>query len=402
MEIVSGIMLGVSEKGTDMRIGIMSMQRVINYGSYMQALALKTILQELGHEVVFVDYEAKPSIQHRRSFRYWISRARSLLRNTGLVWTVANLFRRRPIGYRTTKEYTDDERAFIPALEKLGVDYAHPHYRTKVDALIIGSDEVFNCLQNADNVGFSPELFGKNNRAKILLSYAASFGNTTLERLQKYGVGRRVGRYLKKFDALSVRDENSARIVRELTGREPEQHMDPALIGGIENMTWKSNTERGYVAVYAYPNRISREEGEDIQRFAEKRGLQVLSLCGKQDVEGFENRSGLSPKEILPYIKNAAFVVTDTFHGTIFSIIQHVPFAVYCRRPQDEPYSNSEKLLDLLCKFELTDRLVSADNDLETIARKEIDFTKSDRIRRKERERTIDYLRLVLENKVKS
>ena len=53
-----------------MKIGIMSMQKIINYGSYMQALSLKTILEELGHEVVFVDYKAKPSLPHRRSFFY--------------------------------------------------------------------------------------------------------------------------------------------------------------------------------------------------------------------------------------------------------------------------------------------------------------------------------------------
>ena len=375
-----------------MKIGIMSMQRVINYGSYMQALALKTMLEELGHEVVFVDYEAKPSIQHRRSLKYWLKKAIEALKNTWLFRTAANLYRGRPLGYRVPKTYTADEKAFIPALEELGVDYRKRHYRTKVDALIIGSDEVFNCLQNADNVGFSPELFGKNNRAGILLSYAASFGNTTLERLEQYGVGRRVGRYLKKFDALSVRDENSARIVRALTSREPEQHLDPALIGGIEHMAWEGNDEKGYVAVYAYPNRISREEGEEIRRFAEKRGLRVLTLCGKQSGEGFENISGLSPKEILPYIKNADFVVTDTFHGTIFSVISHVPFAVYCRRPQDVSYSNSEKLLDLLEKLDLTDRLVTEDNGLETIAGKHMDFGKLDAMREKGKASAIGYL----------
>lgn len=380
-----------------MKVGIMSMQRVINYGSYMQALSLKTILEELGHEVVFVDYKARPSIQHRRSLKYWLQKGKQALKNTGVVWSVANLYRGRSIGYRLPKEYTTGERAFIPALQQLGVDYEHYHYHTELDALIIGSDEVFNCLQNADNVGYSLELFGKNNRAKTLVSYAASFGNTTLERLNEYKVSRQIGYYLNRFDALSVRDENSAHIVRSLTGKEPCQHLDPALIGGIEKMQWEENDERGYIAVYAYPHRILPDEGKSITTFARERGLRVLSLCGVQDLPGFENIKSLTPFEILPYIKNANYVVTDTFHGTIFSTIFHVPFAVYCRRPQNASYSNSEKLLDLLKKLNLTDRLVSDSNDLETIFDKGIDFRAVDIIREHENTAARDYLMSALD-----
>ncbi len=379
-----------------MKIGIMSMQKIINYGSYMQALSLKTILQELGHEVVFVDYKAKPSIQHRRCFSYWLDRFKRFLRNTGLFWTIANIVRGRPIGYRLRKEYTAEERAFLPALKELGVDYEKQHYHTAVDALIIGSDEVFNCLQNADNVGYSLELFGKNNRALILLSYAASFGNTTLERLKEYGVQRQIGRYLHKFDAISVRDENSAHIVTALTGKEPSQHLDPALIGGIEHMKWKGNDEQQYIAVYAYPRRISADEGSEIEAFAKEKGLRILSLCGDQRLPGFENIKACTPYEILPYIQNASYVVTDTFHGTIFSTIFHKPFAVYCRKPQEVSYSNSEKILDLLGKLELMDRLVDDNDDLQSILSKEIDFSKTDQIRAEGKEQAIAYLKTAL------
>lgn len=383
-----------------MKIGIMSMQRVINYGSYMQALSLKKILEELGHEVVFVDYKAEPSIQHRRSLSYWLNRGARSLRNTGPFWAAANILRGRPVGYRLQKEYFAEELAFLPALKELGVDYEKQHYHTSVDALIIGSDEVFNCLQNADNVGYSMELFGKNNRAKILLSYAASFGNTTLERLKQYRVERVIGSYLCKFDAISVRDENSADIVRTLTGKEPLQHLDPALIGGIEKLQWEDCKERNYLAVYAYPNRISSEEGKEIVSFAQEKGLRILSLCGKQNIREFETVEGISPFQILSYIKNASYVVTDTFHGTIFSAICHVPFAVYCRRPENVSYSNSEKLLDLLRKLELMDRLVTVDSDLSKILDHPIEFERIDQIRDHERARSIEYIKANLEYKV--
>ena len=379
-----------------MKVGIMSMQRVINYGSYMQALSLKTILEELGHEVVFVDYQAKPSIQHRRSAAYWLQKGKQMVKDSGLYWSVANLYRGRPIGYRLPKTYTADQQAFIPALHNLGVDFDHYYYRTKVDALIIGSDEVFNCLQNADNVGYSLELFGKNNRAETLLSYAASFGNTTLKRLNEYGVSRQIGRYLKKFDYISVRDENSAQIVKALTGKEPCQHLDPALIGGVENRQWEDNNERNYIAIYAYSNRITKEEGEEISSFAKKRGLRPLIINGIQKNCDFESIGNCTPNGIIPYVRNAEMMISDTFHGTIFAIINHIPFAVYCRHSADASYSNSEKLLDMLRKLNLTDRLISESNDLNTIFGKEIDFEAVDLIRERERVASIEYLKRAL------
>ena len=97
----------------------MSMQRVINYGSYMQALSLKTLLEDLGHEVVFVDYKARPSIQHRRSSRYWLQKGKQAVRNTRLWWFLANLYRGRPMSYRIPDTYSDVERAFMQKLEKL-------------------------------------------------------------------------------------------------------------------------------------------------------------------------------------------------------------------------------------------------------------------------------------------
>ena len=94
------------------------------------------------------------------------------------------------------------------------------NYNPTVDCLVIGSDEVFNCIQKNSNVGYSPELFGKNNHAKKLITYAASFGNTTLVKLEKYKKTDEVGALLNKFDAISVRDANSGAIVEQLTGKE--------------------------------------------------------------------------------------------------------------------------------------------------------------------------------------
>ena len=104
------------------------------------------------------------------------------------------------------------------------------NYQADVDLLVIGSDEVFNCLQSNPEVGYSLELFGKNSRAGKVVTYAASFGNTTLKRLEEFGKAQEVGECLKQLDEISVRDQNSFALVETLSGRTPEKHLDPVFL----------------------------------------------------------------------------------------------------------------------------------------------------------------------------
>lgn len=144
------------------------------------------------------------------------------------------------------------------------------NYNPTVDCLVIGSDEVFNCIQKNSNVGYSLELFGKNNHAKKLITYAASFGNTTLEKLEKYKKANEVGALLKKFDAISVRDANSGTIVEQLTGKEPVYNLDPVLTYDYMNCCDKIpqvQTNEKYLILYAYAGRISNDEADWIAAY---------------------------------------------------------------------------------------------------------------------------------------
>ena len=145
----------------------------------------------------------------------------------------------------------------------------HMNYNPQVDALVIGSDEVFNCVQNNPNVGFSPDLFGAGSRAGKLISYAASFGNTTLEKLAQYHVSDKVAGWLSDFDALSVRDSNSAHIVEKLTGNAPQVHLDPVLMYDFskdraELPAFAKN--RKYMILYGYSGRFTHRECRMIRK----------------------------------------------------------------------------------------------------------------------------------------
>lgn len=374
-----------------MKVGIMSMQRVRNYGSFLQAYGLKKTIESLGHEVEFVDYKVEPPLNVPEPV---------VQKKSALPIRVARKC------YHMLKGQTAEEKNFWHMVDQrkefflhtydreirpmLGIDDTM-HYRTQLDALVIGSDEVFNCLQESKDIGYSRELFGKDNQAKRLISYAGSFGNTTLKRLQHYGVDKEVGGLLKDFDAISVRDTNSGSVVKDLTGKEPFYHLDPVLISDYSAEEVKHINKKDYIIVYGYSGRITPEEGAIIREFAKKENKKLVCIQGTHKFCD-EFVTG-NPFEVLAYFKNADYIITDTFHGSIFSIINNKPFVTIVRKTVGESYGNEEKLTDLLARLDLKERMLTDMSQLESLLKAPIDYDKVKKIRDAEREKSIQYLR---------
>lgn len=344
-----------------MKVGIMSMQRIINYGSFLQAYALKKTIESMGHDVEFVDYHIGEPIV---SPIYDNSVQNSILKRV-LRIVFSNAYRNKRKNERMQNEsygifYEKFKSDWIPLL---GIT-ENKNYNPDLDALVIGSDEVFNCTQSNSDVGYSPELFGVNSHAKKIITYAASFGSTTFEKLVRYGKTKEIALYLNNLDAISVRDKNSYDIVKKLTGIDPISNVDPVFIYEFEKEVPEKVDLHDYVIVYAYSGRITNEEADAIQKFAHNNGKKTLSL-GVMQAFTDEYRC-VSPFELLAYFRNADYVVTDTFHGTVFSIKYHVPFLTFIRE------SNCEKLSDLLKKFDLQYRAGSV-RETDKILKKALD-----------------------------
>ncbi|MGO5421344.1 polysaccharide pyruvyl transferase family protein [Mediterraneibacter faecis] len=371
-----------------MKVAIMSMQRILNYGSFMQALSLKTMVESLGHEVIFVDFHPGLTVDGRKStkqiFRFYKNKLNSAVKNNALARKIL----KKRLGQNTSEVYGK----FRECYNLLGLSDKYI-FSYNADVLIIGSDEVFNCLQSNSKVGYAKELFGYKAKSKTIISYAASFGSTTLEGLKKYNLSDEVGAMLKRLDRISVRDRNSEQLIIELCGRTPDVHLDPVLVGNIENMPWRNIEQSGYVAVYGYKNRFTSEEADAIQRFAHSKGLFTLSIAEEQSF--CDKNIVCRPDEIISYIKKADYVITDTFHGSIFSVICHKQFVAFCRRKNDteKSYStNEEKLGDMLERIGLLPRMINKVSELEEVIDKGIDYTLADEIRCLERGKALGYL----------
>lgn len=339
-----------------MNIGILSMQRVINYGSFLQGYALKNYLRDRDHEVSFIDI--KPGEQILGDTR--------IRENEGIIQKIkqkldGDLFK-KAIRYNLVRERKRRfEEEFFPILGVAEIDYS-----TDYDAVVIGSDEVFNCTQPAP-WGFAKTLLGEGIDSDIILSYAASCGFTTLERVEELNIKDQVEKALSNFDAFSVRDANTRKFVESLTDKEVYDHIDPTLIYTFEKEL-KNVTidEKDYILIYAYDDRISDKNViKETKEFAKKNDLTIISAGVFQ--AWADKNIVCTPFELLAYFKNATYILTDTFHGTVFSIKSKVPFATIFRD------SNNQKLTDLLNKFDLVYRKVNNYTDISKILKMDID-----------------------------
>ena len=353
-----------------MVVGIMSMQKIHNYGSFLQAYALKKIIESMGHKVVFVDYHFEKSLVMKKE-----SFLNKIIRNINIL----KFIKKRLMSKKYNKRF---DQEFIPFLYS-------DNGNEKIEFLVIGSDEVFNCLQEYP-VGYSRELFGYHYENIPVISYAASFGQTNYEKLKEYGIEKGIGNLLKNFQSISVRDKNSFETIKKLTDIEPVYNLDPVLI--YDYSEYINNFDDididNYIILYAYPGRLTNQEEKCIKKFAKNHNKKIVSFGMYQKISDLE--IVVSPFEIFKYFKKADFIITDTFHGSIFSIKTHSNFVTLIRNNSS---GNANKLFDLLSRLELKNRIINSIEDLEYFYKTPAKFDKADKIIVNEQKKAKKYLK---------
>lgn len=362
--------------GNNPIVGILSMQRILNYGSFLQAYALKQLLLRSGaKDVHFLDIRPGrilPGYEPSTN----IGRAGRALK-TFLTGHLATKIR--------DLRFDKKMRASIACnLPTLGLDKPCPN---EFDTVVIGSDEVFNCCQ-VSPWGYTSQLYGNIPEAKKVISYAGSFGHTTYGQLIAFGIDQEIGKTMKTMAAISVRDENSYEIVEKITGIKPEIHLDPVLIYGYKDEIAQRNISYPdkYMIIYSYEERINdQKEIEAIVKFARSKGLRLISIFCRYDWCD-EAVIPDTPFDVLAWFKGAEYIVSDTFHGTIFSIITQKQFITLVRD------SNVQKINSLLNILKLSDREVNDPKDICYKLKKELSYKATNDILVSERTRSIAYL----------
>lgn len=359
-----------------MKIGILSMQHVRNYGSFLQAYALKTTLESFGHQCEFIDIEPGPQLPGlERNMKYLVGMAVKRYFNWNAIVSSLGRMKYQKLYYeRFDKDY----------LPELGI---HKHTFKVYDLVVIGSDEVFNFNQHV-SYGFTTQLYGDVKNAKKVVSYAGSFGTTTIDVIDKFGVRDRLVAAMSKLTAISVRDTNSLSVVKDLLHKDPSFNIDPVLMFDYHKYA-KDPKEKDYIVVYSYPNRIKgKDEINAIRSFAKIKGKKLISICFY--FPWCDETVIPHPFEVLGYIKNADYVITDTFHGCVMSIKFNKQFVALVRD------SNRQKMSSLLEQFELGDRMCEDFGYLKDKMEMEIAYAPVNEQISKEKEKSIDYLKSCL------
>lgn len=328
-------------------IGILTHYQVHNHGAILQMHGLYHTLKNRGLAPVVLTYQKDFSfIDAKLTNKYNISLKSvpfylGYLKKQGFAKTLFNFKKHKLLNRFKQANYT-----FSPLQAQ------------KWDAVVVGSDEVFSL-----EAGVNIMMYGHTVPCEHIFSYAASFGQTDCKRIAEKHCTALIQSGLNTFKHLCVRDEGSAQTVEQLTGKKPEICFDPVLLYGFEKElknTVYAPPKQPYLVVYAYDNHLNDPaEFTPIKNFAQKHGLQVVSA-------GFfhawaDKNLNVTPLELLQVIKHAAYVVTDTFHGSVMSILLNTPFAVKVRE------MNQNKIGYLLRSLGADTRKMTAFEDLEKI-----------------------------------
>ena len=356
-------------------IGILSMQEVNNYGSVLQAYSLKKIIEGLGCNVEFL--AIKCGENEILNFQCGIYNSET----SDSSWLNKQWSRLLGKIEREKQKKIFSEFRNCTGMNSLNGD-------EPVDVCVIGSDEVFNCLQKS-KWGFSPQLFGDVRSAKKIITYAASCGSTKADNLSKE-LREAIKKAMSNLSAVSVRDHNTAEFVHAVSGKEFVYNLDPVAVGNfddeIRDINVKSKLPSKYCIVYSYSERISdQKEIKAISEYCKSNGLKIIAPFGRQ--KWIPASKPLTPFELLKAFQNAECIVTDTFHGTLFGAKFGKRMAILIRN------SNRNKLEDLTNRLQIQDHVLTDLSQLSIILEKKLNKKKIKEILGSERMRTLDYLK---------
>lgn len=340
-----------------MKIGILTIHFGRNYGSVLQAMALNRFLSANNNEVTTINYVPK-----RFNFfsKYYIGQGRNLLLR--LVGSTTR-FLRNSKQYRIFDNFFDNN---VPHTRKIRNEDTLHQICNKYDLLIVGSDQVWNYEYNGN---YQKEYFFYNNDVRKI-SYAASFGNA----VDDENYLNEMKTYLERFFKISVREDSGIDVLRNIE-LEGVVTCDPVFL--VEADNWSSfgfgkipNTK--YIFIYALGGKEDRLISFASQ-LAHKHNLKIALLSFRKISDTRINYQYIysTPEEFIALIQGAEYIVTNSFHGTSFSIILHKEFFSLRRE------KNNARIESILILCGIGDRLVN-DNTILNDDIKSINYTEVD------------------------
>jgi len=338
------------------KAGIITFHNAENYGAALQTYALMRTLQKLGCECEVIDY------RNRGVFK----------RNA-----IKNLY------YGVTLQHPLKNHRLFRSFQNNDLNLSQRSYRSvsefeidagKFDVLFFGSDQIWNPdLAN----GFDPFYFGHFATPAKKIAYAASAGKDQLSLQERDTINQLIG----NLDAVSVREET----LLPLIDRDVISVLDPCMLLSRESwdqIAGKKTLQGNYILVYQlFPNQHILQTA---RQYAGQSGLQIALISPYLSCGGGIRKLGrISPNDFLAYYRDAHLVLSDSFHGTIFSILYQKPFYTLL------PAEKTGRITSLLDKLDLSNRIIHHPN----VTPPEVDYTRVNLLLEREVERSLAFIR---------
>lgn len=368
------------------KIGIITFHSSHNCGSMLQAYALQTVLEKrYGAEVEIIDFSNKGSRNLYGLFDFRLKK--SALRHNLLTirhWKLVNQYRRDYINFKEKYLHTTEHQfRNHKELESLNGKY---------DVIIAGGDQVWNVLcPDADDAYFLDFIHGSKKAA-----YSPSLGGNNLNEVVKDT--QKYRRLLNEFDFISVREPNGKKWLEQLIGREVPIIADPTLL--LSHEEWLQSfsipqMDEKFIFNYAFFHNRP-EANAAIQKISEEMGMPVYVLDNKSwaayrlDKYGIKRYKMTGPIAFLTLMENAEWVLTQSFHGTLFSAMFHKNFWSYRAPSVNKP--GDDRAIAILKQLGLADRYQVIDDLPNQNFTKTIDYANTDALISKLRSDAFSYL----------
>lgn len=368
------------------KIGILTYHFVLNYGAAMQAWALQEYLKKIGHQVELIDY--RPGHLEKGGNFYFPKNMKLLRMNLITAFIKLRSFFHifsRQMKVKKSKfqdfqnSYLNLSQKTIKQLKCVAEDYFD------YDIFICGSDQIWNSsnhsgIDSAYFFGFLPE-------NSFTVSYAASFGRPFIEDNFK----KEVADLLKPFNSISVRELSGVKLVTELSGKKAECVLDPTLLLGeeISKLLDLEGPNEGFIFSYALRSKDTVSSTNNY--ISKKFNLPLIS-----DESLHAKQYALSPIEWVSHIKRASFVVTNSYHGTLFSLIFKKSFIFVALSGNKSSYN--ERAISLLNELGLNSRILENYNEtlIDSIIGSKIDWDEVSKILSDKRKNSEEFLRAAI------
>ena len=377
-------------------IGLCIVYKNCNYGSILQSYATLLKLQSMGYRYEIINYSPRKNL-----FFYFKSLPRLL--NRDMLYGKIRASKRK-IGLLLHKEYRKNNgirnakfKEFVDVhfdrISEQITDYESlKRYAAQYDSVLVGSDQLW--LPSGLATGFYNLMFVPDEVCKI--AYSTSFGVSKIPFYQR----KRTAQFLNRIEYISVREKTGVRIVKSLTHKKCYLTLDPTMI--LDRSVWDRSIRDEVIIegdyVFCYFLGRNRDHRNEVRKFANRMGLKIVYLRHLDEYipedESFGDISpyDIGPAEFVNLIRHASYICTDSFHGTVFSLLYHKQFITFERYKKGKNSRNSR--IETLFSNVGADRLFNGDLTSEMLA--SIDYDTVDRQIEKMRSRSSRFIECAL------